>query len=78
MKILLLLHCLLCSAAATASAPIDLYVVCNFDGSNPVMSGADFSAMLPTVNAYFAQVGVSFFLRSQSAISNDEFRQAMD
>ena len=57
MKTLFQLCCLLCAASVIAAAPIDLYIVCNTDGSNPVMTGADFESKLPTVNAYFAQVG---------------------
>ena len=74
MKNLLLLLSMSCIVAANAAAPIDLYVVCNSDGSNPVMTGADFSALLPTVNAYYAQVGMSFYLRSQNMISNGTWR----
>ncbi len=74
MKALFQLCCLLCAASVIAAAPIDLYVVCNTDGSNPVMTGADFESKLPTVNAYFAQVGLSFYLRSQSSISNNAWR----
>ena len=57
-----------------ASAPIDLYIVCNTDGTMPVMTGDAFTNKLPEINAYFAQVGMSFYLRAQSAISNDEYR----
>lgn len=74
MRALLLCVGLLCMAIASATAPIDLYIVCNSDGSNPAMSGDDFSALLPTVNAYFAQVGMSFYLRSQQTIASNEWR----
>ena len=74
MKNLLLLLSMSCIVAANAAAPIDLYVVCNSDGSNPVMTGADFSALLPTVNAYYAQVGMSFYLRSQNTIASNIWR----
>ena len=74
MRILLLPLCLSLAVAADAAAPIDLYIICNSDGSNPVMSGADFSAMLPTINAYYAQVGMSFYLRSQHTIASNAWR----
>ena len=74
MKTFFQLCCLLCAVSVIAAAPIDLYIVCNADGSNPVMTGADFESMLPTVNAYFGQAGMSFYLRSQSTISNNAWR----
>ena len=74
MKIFLLICCMCCMMIGKASAPIDLYIVCNTDGTMPVMTGDAFTNKLPEINAYFAQVGMSFYLRAQSAISNDEYR----
>ncbi len=74
MRPLLVLCCQLFTAVAIAAVPIDLYVVCNSDGGNPVMTGTDFSSKLPTVNAYYAQVGMSFYLRTQNTIASNEWR----
>ena len=74
MKMFLLLFCLFGATVCKASSPIDLYVVCNSDGSMPVMTGDAFTNKLPVINAYFAQVGMSFFLRTLNVISNDEYR----
>ena len=74
MKKVLLLFCLFGAAVCKASAPIDLYIVCNSDGSMPVMDSGSFTNMLQEINAYFAQVGMSFYFRSQAAISNTEYR----
>ena len=74
MKMFLLLFCLFGAAVCKASAPIDLYIVCDSDGSMPVMDGGNFTNKIPEINAYFAQVGMSFYFRSQAAISNTEYR----
>ena len=74
MKMFLLLFCLFGTTVCKASAPIDLYIVCNSDGSMPVMDSGNLTNKIPEINAYFAQVGMSFYFRSQAAISNTEYR----
>ena len=74
MKMFLHLFCLFGAMVCKASTPIDLYIVCNSDGSMPVMDSGNFENKLPEINAYFAQVGMSFYFRSQAAISNTEYR----
>lgn len=53
--------------------PLDVYVVAEDDGSGASLGQAAFEEMLPTVNAIFSQVALSFELRSYNVVSNGEW-----
>lgn len=51
--------------------PVDVYAVAKQDGSAVTMSRGDFEELLSDVNAIFAQVALTFDLRSYNVVSND-------